>query len=634
MREMTSNPGAVIRARELFFDEGTLPQGLVQDAVWRSWQRCAEQGRKAGESIEFNQVNRSTVIDSAERNRQLILASEPAIVRLAGAMTGTGYGILVTDRDGACVTVHGPINTCGSMLRQALRPGVDLSEAAVATNAMAIAMAEGRPVGIFGAEHFFSQNQTFQCVAAPIYDSSGGLAGSIDISRDAAAPQFGALSLILDCAAAIETALFLQTPTHISVALSWRNDTSVQMSPAILGFGPDGEVQAVSRSGRHFLDIGTTIANLRYQDLFDGSYAEFLNDIKVCRHTIPLTLQSGLRIFARPLTSKRGSVWAARTIVPTQPPNEAVLPEFGDEGFQTSLQKAIRALSSGLPVLLQGETGTGKEVAARALHDRSAGRGGNFIAINCGAIPKDLIEGELFGYADGAYTGARRGGARGKLEEANGGTLFLDEIGDMPLDLQTRLLRVLENREVTRLGESVVRKLDLQLISATHQDLDSMMRENRFRSDLYFRLNGIRLSIPPMRQRSNISALIDALLHDEGIAMDRVAPNFRTALETYSWPGNTRELRHALRFAKAMAIDDELLVMAHLPDTLRGIQLAPPESPKDLQSAPVKALTKSLKQIESEVMHRALAQSDGNITGAARQLGISRSTLHRWLQKN
>jgi transcriptional regulator of acetoin/glycerol metabolism len=618
MREMTSSPGAVVRARELFFNEGTLPQGLVQEAVLRSWQRCAQRGRDAGEAIEFNHVSRSALSASAERNRRLIMASESPILRLADAMKGVGYGILVTDREGACVAVHGPIDSCGKMLRQALRPGIDLSETAVATNAMALAMAEGRPIGLCGPEHFFSQNQTFQCVAAPIFDASGALAGSIDITRDTGAPRFGAVSLILNCAAAIETALFLQTPAHCLVTLSWNIDAVISTPPAIVAFGADGEVLAVSRGARDLLELGAILAKLRFQDLFHGSYAHFLDQASQSNRGSPLTLQSGLRIFARALVVKRGEVAAVRADAAGK---QVQLPEFGDEGCQAALHRATRALGADLPVLLRGETGTGKEVAARALHANSARRRGNFIAINCGAIPRDLIEGELFGYADGAYTGARRGGARGRIEEANGGTLFLDEIGDMPLELQTRLLRVLESREVTRLGESAPRKLDFQLISATHQDLDCMVHENRFRSDLYFRVNGLQLSIPPLRQRANLAAVIDALLRDEGIDTTTLSADFHAALAAYHWPGNTRELRHALRYAKAMAGDDESIGLAHLPDAVRGVKSA----------APVRrqAEAGSLKDLESAVIHQAVAECNGNITAAARQLGISRSTLHR-----
>jgi transcriptional regulator of acetoin/glycerol metabolism len=290
----------------------------------------------------------------------------------------------------------------------------------------------------------------------------------------------------------------------------------------------------------------------------------------------------------------------------------------------------LRALQAGLPVLLQGETGTGKEVAARALYSNSDASGGPFIAINCGAIPRELIEGELFGYADGAYTGARRGGARGRIEEADGGTLFLDEIGDMPLGLQTRLLRVLESREVTRLGESKARKLDFQLIGATHQDLDALVSAQRFRSDLYFRLSGMQLYLPPLRQRSDLDTLIEVLLEEEGIAPGRLAPDCHAALVAYTWPGNTRQLRTTLRFAGAMADRDEPIGLQHLPDSIRTAAAA---APGQALAAGPGAPSTPLKELADELISRALAQAEGNVSNAARQLGISRATLHRWINK-
>jgi transcriptional regulator of acetoin/glycerol metabolism len=634
MPEMIPPSAAVSQARQLFFEQGASPNGLVHDAVWRSWQRCTEHGRKAGETVIFNSLKRNETATLLERNRQLIKASETVMLRLAKAMRGTGYNIILTNHAGVCIA-NGPSEDCGDLIRQAFRPGVDLSEHAIGTNAMTASMAEGRPIGIFGREHFFSQNQNFQCVAAPIFDPKGTLLGSIDISRDSPLPhrQFGAMSLMLDCAAAIETSLFLQMPAHLSVSLGWRAETFGRFSAAILAFGKDGEVLAISRAARRLLGIGADQGSFRYQDLFHGNYAGFFDAIKTSDQPAQLTLQSGLPLFAQPLFFKQAAATATLSRPAGVPIRQLVMPEFGDAEVQISLQRSARALGAGLPILIHGETGTGKEVAAHALHTNSAAVDGPFVAINCGAIPRDLIEGELFGYADGAYTGARRGGAKGKIEEANGGTLFLDEIGDMPLDLQTRLLRVLESREVTRLGESTARKLNIQVISATHQDLDTLVREQRFRADLYYRLNGILLSLPPLRTRNNLSALIAALLSEEGIDAARLTPESAAALETYRWPGNTRELRTTLRFAKAMAEDREPILLAHFPDALHGSGSMPLTSPR-LPSAAVPGASKQLKELESEVINNALHEAKGNISGAARQLGISRSTLHRWLNKN
>ena len=619
---------AIARARQLFFERETLPDGLVHEAVLRSWRRCEERGRHAGEAIVFNPVRRSGIDALLDRNQALLAASEPAIHQLARSMSGTGYGIILTDSAGVCLAAHGPIETCGEPMRQALRRGVDLSEEAIGTNAMCAAMAESRPIGIFGAEHFFAQHQSFQCFAAPIFGPEGSLLGAIDISRDTPGPQFGTLSMVLDCAAAIENALLLALPAHTIVGLHWRPDTREQHGPALLAFGQDGEILAMNRGAQRLLGLRATSLPLRYHDLFHGSYGALLHGVATSG-PVAMILQSGMRIFASACSAPRPATIALRS-----PPRRTAVPapirEFGDPAVHTALARAVRALDAGLPVMIGGETGTGKEVAAQALHEASAQAAGPFVAINCGAIPRELIEGELFGYADGAFTGARKGGAKGRIEEADGGTLFLDEIGDMPLDLQTRLLRVLETRQVTRLGESRPRTLAFQLISATHQNLESLVREQRFRSDLYFRLSGMPLTLPPLRERSGLGALIDALLVAEGIAPDRLAPQARTLLLGHRWPGNARELRTALRFAKAMADEGEPISLEHLPPTLACGRHGDnaPAMPAQAKAAPARPL----KELEHESIKSALATAGGNVSAAARLLGISRATLHRRLR--
>ena len=634
-RTPTTGLALVSQARQLFFEEGMLPSGLVNDAVWRSWQRCASGGRRVGDTVPFNPVRGNGVAELLEINRHLITAAQPTFRRLEQAFRGSEYGLLLTDRTGIGVAVHGPVDKCGKLLRQALRPGVDLSEGSIGTNAMATALAEERAIAILGAEHYFVQNNTFQCVAAPIFGPDGHLVGSLDITRDTPLPQFGVLSLIVDGATAIETALFQQLGAHLTLALHWRSDDSAESGNAMLAFGPDGEVLGATRAARRLLELADTTAGLRFGHLFQGSYAACVDTFSTGPGPQPLTLQSGLRVYARSVRAPREPVGAPARRPPAarQRPDApgAPLPDFGDAGIELALQRSLRALQAGLPVLLLGETGTGKEVAARALHGSSRASEGPFIAINCGAIPRELIEGELFGYADGAYTGARRGGARGRIEEADGGTLFLDEIGDMPLDLQTRLLRVLESREVTRLGESRTRKLDFQLIGATHQDLDALVKAQRFRSDLYFRLSGMQLYLPPLRQRSDLGALIGALLEEVGIAPDRLAPDCRAALLAYAWPGNTRQLRTALRFAGAMADPGEPIGPQHLPDDIRTAPATATPGPA-LVAGPG-APSSQLKELADEVINRALIQAEGNVSNAARQLGISRATLHRWINK-
>ncbi|WP_447785063.1 sigma 54-interacting transcriptional regulator [Pseudomonas germanica] len=273
-----------------------------------------------------------------------------------------------------------------------------------------------------------------------------------------------------------------------------------------------------------------------------------------------------------------------------------------------------KAFAAGVPILLQGETGTGKEVFARALHDQWNAQA-PFVAINCSAIPESLIEAELFGYVEGTFTGARKGGASGQLEAAHGGTLLLDEIGDMPAALQTRLLRVLQEREITRLGSTTRRALDVRVISATHCDLQQRMVEQRFREDLYYRLNGLQISLPALRERQDLNTLIDRLRQRYG------APPLEyqalLSLHRQAWPGNIRQLEQTLRLAAALASDEPMILLEHLPAAMQveGEQ----ERRSDLQDA-VRRTVKS-----------ALLANAGNISATASQLGISRTTLYKKL---
>jgi transcriptional regulator of acetoin/glycerol metabolism len=615
-------PEHIEQGRRMFFEEGMLPRGLVPDPVLRSWQRCTDVGYKIDESMSFNPVQRSAVDTLRARNRDLILAADPEFQRLVRVFGGDGYGILLTDADGFAVAVDGPVDRCGDLLRRALRPGVNLSEDSIGTNAMAAAMLEGQAVGIFGNEHYFSQNGSFQCVAAPIFGVNGELRGAIDVTRDTPLPPFGILSLMLDSAAAIEASLFRTVRATLKVGLRWRDAASDPHALAMLAFGPDGEVVAASRSARRFLDLRGETSGLHHDDLFQGRFEQLLMALR--RHsTMEWRLHSGLSVYIGELD--RETTPARPVAVPARvPPPPVALPEFGDAEVHRALRRGVRAVEAGLPVLIQGESGTGKEIAAQALHTHSCLRNGPFVALNCGAIPRDLIEGELFGYADGAFTGARRGGAKGRLEEAHGGTLFLDEIGDMPLELQTRLLRVLETRTVTRLGEGSARKLEFQLISATHQPLEQMVEERRFRADLLFRLNGMRLSLPPLRARDGLSALIDVLLQDEGLDHDSLTERCRQALAGFDWPGNCRQLRSSLRFARVMAEPGEAIDLHHLPEDLQTKQTPAISSGQRLGA---------LRELNQDLLAATLREVDGNVSAAAQRLGVNRSTIHRWQKK-
>lgn len=284
-----------------------------------------------------------------------------------------------------------------------------------------------------------------------------------------------------------------------------------------------------------------------------------------------------------------------------------------------SVERLARLLNGGVPLLLEGETGTGKEVLARAIHGASARSGRPFVAVACAALPAALIEAELFGYESGAYTGARPRGSLGMIRCADGGTLFLDEVGDMPLAQQTRLLRVLQERRVSPLGSRRSHAVDIGLVCAAQRPLRRMVDEGRFRADLYYRLNGLVLRLPPLRERSDVPALAQRLLRAQ-IAPHtglRISAPVMALLARHSWPGNFRQLTSVLRAAAAMAGGERELRLRHLPQDFLD----------DLGASAT-----SLEQQRLAAIARALERGDGNLSAAARQLGVSRNTIYRTLR--
>jgi transcriptional regulator of acetoin/glycerol metabolism len=298
---------------------------------------------------------------------------------------------------------------------------------------------------------------------------------------------------------------------------------------------------------------------------------------------------------------------------------------LGDEALQSDFRKALRVFERDVPLLVNGETGSGKEAFAKAVHHASQRADKAFVALNCAAIPESLIESELFGYRGGSFTGARKEGMRGKLQQADGGTLFLDEIGDMPLALQTRLLRVLEDRLVVPIGGEP-QAVNVRIISATHRDLLMRVADGTFREDLYYRLNGLEVALPALRERSDKSQLLDFVLAQEaegqGIELDGDA---RQALLDFSWPGNVRQLRTVLRTLTALC-DGGRIGLGDLPAMIRQVpsqvQITVPREKQPLEDAERLALLTTLEQ------------QRWHMTQAAEQLGVSRNTLYRKLRKH
>lgn len=653
----TYRPEQIWSARRSFFDEGRAPHGLVSDMVLRGWQRCQAQGRRPDEAIDFCQLDRPALGTLLERHAGLLAAARPAVETLAGAVADAGYAVMLTDTSGVVLMAEGAAPSQNVFFRRAFRPGVDVSEQAIGSSAMSVALAEGQAVRIFGPEHFLSATQIFHCCAVPVFDPSGRIVATVDVSRDMPGMLESSLWLAQRCANRIERGLFASRPAFLHVELDLAQGlVDGGSSQALLAIGEDGELMAISRSARQLMSLAPEADGLHFDEVFEDGFQHWMDQALAAPERLTLRLRGGILLRARVLNGGSPRRWqglggvtvahgmghsramAMPTGGPASSDRQAVddataspadastvrgpALELGDADLAQTFALACRAYAADLPVLITGETGCGKDVVAQALHAHSLRQRHNpkspFVAVNCAGLPAELLAGEMFGHVDGAFTGSRKGGACGKVEAAHGGTLFLDEIGDMPLGVQATLLRVLDSREVVRLGAAQARKVDVRIVSATHQDLRALVAQGRFREDLYYRLAGYEFHIRPLRERSAFARLLDAVLADMGCPPERLDAEARAWLAAQPWPGNVRQLRQVLKRVLALAEPQGAIGMAALCQAMPEAVVAAP-APKLMQKA------------QDEAIEAALARCDGNVTAAARLLGIGRATLYRRL---
>ncbi len=612
----------ILYARQSFFANGQVPGGLVPQPILRSWTRCAALGLEGRTNSLPEPLTDYEFAASAEKAEAFRRLCRPEVEALYVDAAATDSIVILTDPQGLVLDTIGSIDFAQRAAQVALRPGVPWSEQTVGTNAIGTALAEKSPIEVRGAEHYLECNRILTCSASPILGPRGEVLGVLDLSGPADVHHAHAMGLVRLAAEQIEHRLFEKGFEHADIV-------RVHTDPAMLGTAregilvfEDGRLRAANRHGlmligRDFNALGKTA----WADLFLNDPAA-LSDAGRLKRTDGTPLLGRLD---RKAKSHRSIAPVARPAPPTQ------INPILDEETEKSLHRAVRLLDADVPVLVWGETGTGKEVFARAAHRRGARSGKPFVAVNCAALPETLMEAELFGYQAGAFTGARPGGSKGYLREADGGILFLDEIGDMPLALQTRLLRVLQEREVVPLGGSRAVPVDFTLICATNRNLAELVKAGSFRSDLYFRIAQYTIELKPLRARADREQLIDTIWAFLGAPIQRVTmeDECRRSLALYDWPGNFRQLVGCLRAMLALCEPGERLGADALPLDVRAAVTvaAGAESP---QRPPHPAAT--LDSVTLNAMRDALKASKGNISLAARNLGVSRSTFYRRLQ--
>jgi transcriptional regulator of acetoin/glycerol metabolism len=545
---------------------------------------------------------------------ELIRVAVPELEDLARVLRDAGYCVNLADPNATMLISRLPGGADDRMFLQwGVYTGSNFSEAFEGTNGLGTALAEQRPILVHRDEHFSEQWGIFSCAVAPLFDHGGRLAGAVNITscRDdlgRTAHQL-ALAVTMEATRRIERSIFRRRFRN-----AWIATVPGEGGSGLIAYDDDRRVVGACRSARSMLALtdGILESGIALSDVvrFDNQAAD-MADGRVELHRADGSVLGEGHV-APPLRAKparlppvqRREVPAGRFVRLNQL-----------AGSDPVLIRGVNRLKSigdhNLPILLCGETGVGKDVFARAIHASSGRARKNYVALNCAAMPESLIDAELFGYEAGAFTGARRDGSKGLIVQADGGTLFLDEIGDMPIALQTRLLRVLENREVWPLGALKPVAVDIRLVSATHRDLGRMAEAGSFRADLYYRLRGLEIRLPSLRERADRADVI-ALIANEEAPDCRLAPAAWSMLLAYPFPGNMRQLRHVLRLAGCTA-SDGVITDADLDLPPFGGRAAEPD-PAAAERAEITA---------------ALRSHGGRVADAAQALHVSRATLYR-----
>ncbi len=610
-----------------------------------SWERCYTYG--VDRYLRENQYicTRAELNNYRDKAGFLIETSSPILDSLYEFVAGTGFTITLGDANLCIVKVVGFDEEAQAFAKNArLCEGAMWNEELVGTNAGALAIALAKPVNVFGYEHFCLFSHIASCSVAPIIDQ-GKVCGSLGMIAPFNKVSNHTLGMVVAATKHIKYKMAMERAKRYHEILI----DSIQ--EGLFAIDIDGNITFMNENCAKGLNVkkDAVIGRSIYEFLGHNQENQyFLNKITSGRRTVDedFSLVIGrhalhCNVTCTPLKSSNQDEGAVIVIRESQRIKRLVRNIIGsgakmtfgdivgrDPEFLLSLKTANAAASSLSNVLLMGESGTGKDVFAQAMHNASPRRNGPYLAINCAALPRELIASELFGYEEGAFTGARKGGNMGKFELADQGTIFLDEIGDMPLDLQTSLLRVLEEKTIMHLGGIRQIPVNVRIIAATNQDLETMVENNRFRRDLYYRLGVIRIKIPPLRKRPTDTLLlaehfIEQISRRLGKPLVTLAPEVADVFLRYSWPGNIREMQNVLEGAIELASDGKItydLISASLMQ-------------KNMDIPDVKGTGATVYDLEKQMILDYLEKYKYNKTKVASALGMSRRTLYRRLDQ-
>ncbi|MDI4666895.1 sigma-54-dependent Fis family transcriptional regulator [Xanthobacter autotrophicus] len=626
-----------------------------------SWRRCVNEHNL--DPVVLRDpciVTHARLREHQEAMDEFLHTARFGVETLYREVAGLGYVLLLTDAKGITVDFIGDPTFDSNLMRAGLYLGADWNEPHAGTCAVGTCIATGEALVVHQSDHFDATHIPLTCTAAPVFDPSGALAAVLDISAlhspQPKESQYLALQFVKSFAHKIETAHLLNRFRREWIVKLAPSPEFADVDPAyVLAVDGAGRILGFNNRTRQLMmrELDCRPALLDGRPLAGRLLSEFF-DLQV--DDLPRLIPSRpasqrmvrLAISGTPLFAQAQQP-PARIAAPSPVAPAPALPKplealtRGDGAMLDVAARAAKLVNTQMSLLICGETGTGKEHLAKAIHAASGRAGKPFVPVNCAALPETLIEGELFGYEPGAFTGAAAKGKRGLVMEADGGTLFLDEIGDMPLTLQTRLLRVLAEREVTPIGRTRPVPVNIRVIAATHRDLIAEVKAGRFREDLYFRLSGGVLTLPALRQRADLDWLVARFLAERGGVLRvpfELSGEARAMLHAYAWPGNIRELANALDYACAVA-GDAVIAWDDLPDRIRDAAAAPhgpsgavhevaalagPAAPGGMGSGAISA-------DERGALLALLAAQHWNVSAVARALGVDRTTIHRRMRR-
>ncbi|WP_262135989.1 sigma-54-dependent Fis family transcriptional regulator [Pseudomonas sp. Marseille-Q5117] len=602
---------------------------LSHDAIVQtSWQRCRAFGLDHQSAPAFDQLPAAGIARLLDSHHSLVQTTHQEVLPYyENILSNSNCLIMLADNQGQVLTSWGTQRFIEPNLARGFQAGASWMERSSGTNAIGTALACEQAVHIEHDEHFLKANRFMTGSAAPIFDAERKVIAVLDVSSDSYLPPSHTLGMVKMMSQTVENRLILNLfhGQHFQLTFNTGLNNLDSQWAGLLIFDESGQVLSANRRADNLL--GVRLSRVSVESLFKVSLLELINQPE----GLPFALQtSGRNRFQCLLKRPKQAPVQARVFVAEDKPAPASAISlntlhFGDSRVEKAVRQAERLLEKDIPLLIHGETGVGKEVFVKALHQASSRQKQAFIAVNCAAIPAELVESELFGYEKGAFTGANQKGSIGLIRKADKGTLFLDEIGDMPLPTQARLLRVLQERCVQPVGSSELFPVDLRIISATNRSLREQVQLGRFREDLYYRIGGLTLELPPLRERSDKQALFKRLWeqHREPTQWAGLSPEVLELFAKHPWPGNLRQVSSVMQVALAMA-EEQPVRPEHLPDDFFV----------DLEMEPVEtAAPLGLDLNDVDALNRELKAAGGNISHLARRLGVSRNTLYKRLRQ-